>query len=65
MIRKGRQATGPSEREQWYRQAERQLVFMTKTSAELGGPALKSRFKQLQDELEKQLGRTLEAAARR
>ncbi|MBI3468108.1 MAG: hypothetical protein HY000_34310, partial [Planctomycetes bacterium] len=62
LLKKGTAATDPKDRQESLRQAERQLLYMVKTSDQLGGPTLKAQFQQVQRDLEKQLGRPLQAA---
>jgi hypothetical protein len=63
MCEQGRKAKDTKERDKWLRQAEQQLLFLTKTTPQLGGPATKSQFDQLRKDLEKDLGRPLGGSA--
>jgi tetratricopeptide (TPR) repeat protein len=63
LIARARKPADPKDREQRLRQAEQQLLLLSKTSATLGGPAYKSQFKQIQAELEREIGRPLESTA--
>ncbi len=63
LIDRARHPTDSKDREQRLRQAEQQILFLTKTSNTLGGPTFKPQFKRLQQELEKELGRPIGGTA--
>jgi tetratricopeptide (TPR) repeat protein len=62
LLARARKPTDAKEREQRLKQAEQQLLLLTKTSTTLGGPAYKAQFKAVQKDLEKELGHALEPA---
>lgn len=63
LIDRARKPADSKDREQRLKQAEQQLLLLTKTSTTLGGPTLKPQFKQIQKELEKELGRPIGGSA--
>jgi tetratricopeptide (TPR) repeat protein len=59
LVDRARKPADAKDREQRLKQAEQQLLLLTKTSTTLGGPAIKPQFKQIQQALEKELGRPI------
>jgi tetratricopeptide (TPR) repeat protein len=64
LVARARSPIDAKDRDQRLKQAEQQLLLLTKTSSSMGGPALKSQFDRVQRELEKELGRPLETTPR-
>jgi hypothetical protein len=62
LIARARKTNDPHERAQSLKQAEQQMLVLNKTSTTLGGPAFKPQFQAIQRELERELGRKLDAA---
>gem|GEM_PF-4207210 len=59
LLKVARAATDSKEREQALRQVEGQLLFLTKTYPQLGGPKLKEQYQRAQQDLERELGRPI------
>jgi tetratricopeptide (TPR) repeat protein len=59
LLKVARAATDSKEREQSLRQVEGQLLFLTKTYPQLGGPKLKEQYQRAQQDLERELGRPI------
>jgi tetratricopeptide (TPR) repeat protein len=59
LIDRAKHPADSKDRTERLRQAEQQLLFLTRTMPTLGGATYKTQFQQLQAELEKELGRPL------